>query len=91
MTREEWLVRMVDMLRPLFQGAGHPLPARVRVSCGWPTRRALAPAGQNRTIGQCFPTECSADSTPEVFVSPCIAGGAEAAAILVHELHSRRR
>ena len=72
-TREEWLNQLTALLRPLFEAAGAPLPAKLRVSCGWPSAKALAsPTSQNRTIGQCWPTACSADVTPEVFISPCL-------------------
>jgi hypothetical protein len=87
MTREEWLLAMTDELRPLFAAAGAPLPPKLRVSCGWPSRRALAsPTSNSRTIGQCWPTGFSADATPEVFVSPYLADAVEVAAVLVHEL-----
>jgi hypothetical protein len=86
MTREAWLNKLVERLRPLYRDAGHPLPDRIKVSCGWPTHRAIAPTGKNRTIGQCFATQCSADQVNEIFVSPCIAKATQAAAILCHEL-----
>jgi hypothetical protein len=86
MTRESWLNKMVERLRPLFREAGYPLPAKVRVSCGWPTHRAVAASGKSRTLGQCFATEASAGEINEIFVSPCISDGKAAAAILCHEL-----
>lgn len=87
MTREEWLLAMTELLRPLFAAAGAPLPQRVRVSCGWPSSKALtSPTSQNRTIGQCWPTACSADSTPEVFISPYLSEAVHVAETLTHEL-----
>jgi len=86
MTREAWLMRLTVQLRPLFEEAGHPLPPKIRVSCGWPTHRALAPNGKSRTVGQCWPTECSADGRREVFVSPFLSDASQVAAVLVHEL-----
>lgn len=87
MTREEWLNAMTTSLRPLFAAAGYPLPAGVRVSCGWPSSRGLAtPTSKSRTIGQCWPAECSADGTREIFVSPVVADPGDVAAVLVHEL-----
>jgi len=86
-TREEWLLALTDMVRPLFKEAGAELPARLRVSCGWPSSRGLAtPTAKSRTIGQCWPTELSNDGTPEVFVSPYVADSLDVAAVLVHEL-----
>ncbi len=86
MTREQWLLEMVERLRTLFEQAGYPLPLHIRVSCGWPTQRALAPTGKNRSIGQCFSTACSADGAHEVFVSPALDDKQRVAGVLVHEL-----
>jgi hypothetical protein len=44
------------------------------------------PKSKSRVIGQCWPVEASSDGTTEIFVSPCISTGADAAAVLVHEL-----
>jgi hypothetical protein len=86
-TREVWLNTMASLIAPVFQEAGLTLPPKVRISCGWPSSRAMATAGAtSRTVGQCWPIEASADGNTEIFVSPCIADGGEAAAILVHEL-----
>jgi hypothetical protein len=86
MTREQWLLQMVERLRAIFEQADYPLPPHIRVSCGWPTQRALAPTGKNRSIGQCFSTACSADGAHEVFVSPALDDKQRVAAVLVHEL-----
>jgi hypothetical protein len=86
MTREQWLLQMVERLRDLFTEAGHPLPPHIRVSCGWPTQRALAPTGKNRSIGQCFSTACSADGAHELFVSPALDDPQRVSEVLVHEL-----
>ena len=37
-TREEWLNAMTAALRPKFKANGTPIPAKVRISCGWPAR-----------------------------------------------------
>jgi hypothetical protein len=87
MTREEWLNKLAHRLRPLFVSAGAPLPEQLHISCGWPTRRALATAGgKSRTIGQCFPIECSTGGFAEVFVSPCLSDAVHVGAVLAHEL-----
>ena len=86
MTRETWLSQLTDRLRPHFEEAGFGLPSEIRVSCGWPTRRAIVPSGQNRTLGQCFSSACSQDGRHELFISPAIADQEKVAAILVHEL-----
>lgn len=84
MTREAWLGRMVDALRPSFAEAGFPLPERIRVSCGWPSRAALA--GRNRRIGEAWSDRCSGDGTCETFLSPTLADPVDVGAVLVHEL-----
>lgn len=86
MTREQWLLQMVERLRSVFERAGYPLPPHIRVSCGWPTQRALAPTGKSRSVGQCFSTACSADGAHEVFVSPALDGRQRVTEVLVHEL-----
>jgi len=86
MTREQWLLQMVERMRSVFEQAGYPLPPHIRVSCGWPTQRALAPTGKNRSTGQCFSTACSSDGAHEVFVSPALDDPQRVAEVLVHEL-----
>lgn len=87
LSREQWLNKLARKLRPAFKEAGATLPARLRISCGWPSSRALASASsKSRTIGQCWPLELSADGTAEVFISPAIADTAQVAHVLTHEL-----
>lgn len=83
-SREEWLGRMVDALRPTFAELGHPLPERIRVSCGWPSRSALS--GKARRIGEAWSHRCSGDGAHETFLSPTLADPIEVGAVLVHEL-----
>lgn len=83
-TREEWLNALTTKLAPTFTDHGHPLPAKLRASCGWPSVRAMSK--KDRRIGECWTARASADQTTEVFVSPWIADAVEVAAILVHEL-----
>jgi hypothetical protein len=85
-TREAWLQKLATLLRPLFKRIAQPLPAKLRISCGWPSKRALAASGKNRSIGQCWPPEASADGTTEVFVSPALSDAPTVAHVLVHEL-----
>ena len=58
-TREQWLAAMVDALRPTFASLGYPLPERIRVSCGWPSKSALS--AKSRRIGEAWSARCSAD------------------------------
>lgn len=84
-TREEWLRALTAKLAPIFQEVGKPLPDKLRVSVGWPCKKALA-SGKGRILGQCFATECSADKHTEIFVSPVIGKAMDAAGVLAHEL-----
>ena len=83
-SREEWLGRMVDALRPTFAAHGYPLPERIRVSCGWPSRSALT--GKAQRIGEAWSHRCSADGAHETFLSPVLADPIDVGAVLVHEL-----
>lgn len=84
MTREEWLNRAVNHLRSHFADAGITLPRTIRVSCGWPSRRATSRS--RRTIGQCFPTAMAADKVPQLFISPVLAEPTAVLTVLAHEL-----
>ena len=82
--REDWLGRLVDSLRPMFAEHGSPLPERIRVSCGWPSRSALS--GKAKRIGEAWSHRCSADGSHETFLSPVLADPLDVGAVLVHEL-----
>jgi hypothetical protein len=67
-TREQWLLRAVEGLRPVFTHYGHKLPRHIRVSCGWPSKGAVAL--RRRVIGECWGIELAADKVPQIFISP---------------------
>ena len=83
-SREAWLGRLVDALRPDFAGHGCPLPERIRVACGWPSRGGRA--ARRKTIGEAWSSRCSSDGAFETFLSPVMADPIEVGAVLVHEL-----
>ena len=83
-TREEWLGRMTDALRPKFEEAEYPIPHEVRVTCGWPSSGGTA--RKNRTIGQCWPPSSSEGSRWEIFISPVLSDPIKVGGTLVHEL-----
>lgn len=83
-TREQWLSALVDALRSTFAELGSPLPERIRVSCGWPSKSALS--SKSKRIGEAWSARCSADGAHETFLSPCLADPVEVGAVLVHEL-----
>jgi hypothetical protein len=70
----------VSDLRPVFRKRGYTLPAKIRVSCGWPSKSI------RKVIGQCFYTPASADETHEIFISPMLDDPMRVADVLVHEL-----
>jgi hypothetical protein len=82
--REQWLEQMIDLLRPDFDRIGHPLPDKIRVSCGFPSKSALA--NKARRIGECWGVESSEDKSFQVFISPLLKESIEVSATLVHEL-----
>lgn len=84
MTREDWLTQLTDKLRPVFEGAGFPLPDKIRTSCGFPSKGALA--SKKRRIGEAWSDAASEDKTFETFVSPMLSDALEVAAVQVHEL-----
>jgi len=79
--REDWLSAAVSELRPFFDAIGKPLPANVRVACGFPL-------GANRTgaLGQCWADTASADKTFEILINPKLANPIDVFEVLVHEL-----
>lgn len=80
-TREGWLTAAVLALSPLFAEQGHIVPA-VRVSVGWPGGRGA----KNTVIGQCWASRASADSVPQLFISPVLGDAERVLDVLAHEL-----
>jgi hypothetical protein len=80
-TREEWLVALVDALRPVFydSGLGLEIPA-VRVSCSWPSRSI------RKRLGECWHSKAAKDGSRHIFLTPLMDDGPEVAAVMVHEL-----
>jgi len=82
--REDWLAQMIDLLRSDFEKIGSPLPERIRVSCGFPSKSALARKAPR--VGECWGVESSEDRSFQVFISPVLKESVEVTATLVHEL-----
>lgn len=84
MNREEWLTILADKyLWPTIVTAGGKRPALVRLSVGFPKGSRGGKGGH--AIGQCWPTQASADDHCEIFVSPELEAP-RAADVLLHEL-----
>ena len=79
--REDWLNAAVSELRPFFSAVGKPLPANVRVTCGFPSN-----AKRSGAIGECWADTASADKTFEVLISPVLDDPVKVFEVLVHEL-----
>jgi hypothetical protein len=78
--REEWLNIYKAGLNDLFAEQGAKIPERIRLSCGFPSRRI-------RTVtGQYWPDCTSTDRTHEIFISPFLDDSLEVADTLVHEI-----
>lgn len=83
-TREAWLNELISKLRPIFDDIGFPLPEKIRASCGFPSKGALAK--KVKSVGEAWSSDKSEDQTFETFVSPLVADAVEVAAVQTHEL-----
>ena len=82
-TREAWLSRAIDIMRPWFTAAGESVPA-VRVSIGFP-----GGGSPRKRIGECWSGKASADGMVSIFISPTLgelSSEVSILAVLVHEL-----
>ena len=84
MTRETWLEELVEKLRPIYAAAEVPIPEKVRVACGFPSRNALGV--KSRRLGEAWMIESTEDAINQIFVTPLISDGSKVAGILAHEL-----
>ena len=84
MTREEWLLKATEALKPAFLETGSEIPEKVRITCGWPSHGGRAT--KKRVMGECWPAKKSADAHFEIFISPVEAQPIEVLGTLVHEL-----
>lgn len=81
-TREQWLIRATTLCGTRLESlAGITLPAAVRVSCGFPGGRGSS----RKAVGQCWPSELSADQTREMFISPVLSNTRDILATILHE------
>jgi hypothetical protein len=79
MTREQWMMEAIAVVRPAFEEAGAPLPnVRAVIS---PPHKAKGGA-----IGLCWHAVCTEDEAREVWVSSGIKDEIAVFATLVHEL-----
>ena len=70
-TREEWLEALISKLSLKFAVLGHPIPAHVRVTCGFTSGGTRRKAGKSQT-GEVWDASRSGDAAYEIMVSPII-------------------
>ncbi len=70
-------------MEPLFKKQGYNVP-KVRVSCGWPSSRALS--RKQRCGGECWPNQSSEDGLCQIFISPLMKKPVDVLGVLVHEV-----
>lgn len=79
--REDWLTAAVGELRSLYDTIGHPLPAQIRLACGF-----TSAGRRTNKLAECWSPDASADGTTEILISPTIADAPRVLDILLHEL-----
>ena len=80
-SRDAWLEAATNALRPRFKTAGHPLPAEVRFSIGFPST-----GRKGKAIGEHWHSAASADGHHEIFIRADQAEPMTVLGILAHEL-----
>ena len=83
--REAWLNAAAAKMGQWFTSAGYPLPAELRMTCGFPITGARAGARSHR-IGECWDPKASGDHTTEIMISPVLEEPMRVFGTLVHEL-----
>ena len=82
-TREQWLIDLAKQLEPLFIEQGATLP-KYRIACGFPSKGGLS--AKNRTIGECWNPNASADNTTEIIMSITKDEPMKVAGVVAHEM-----
>jgi len=78
--REDWLIRAVAHLEPIFQNSGYQIP-KVKVSIGFPST-----GSKGRHLGQCWGSKASEDGINQIFIAPNQSDPLEVLDTLTHEL-----
>ena len=82
--RETYLETAMIELAPLFKANNAPLPKKIKVTCGWPSKSAGR--SNKRRVGECWSADASAAHNIEIIISMVIESSFEAVEILAHEL-----
>jgi hypothetical protein len=83
-TRERWLL---DAGRRLITEHLEPWEVGVkdfRISCSWPSRKALS--GATRRRGECWDPTAVPDAVPQLFISPTMDQPVDVLGVVLHEL-----
>src|SRR5262249_62316941 len=80
--REAWLHAVAANLAEPFKRLGHPIPDKVRLTCGFPSVRGIA--AKNQRSGESLLNTRSGGDHYEILVSPLIAESIGAAGALEH-------
>jgi SprT-like family len=84
-TREQWLVALMERFTAWFEPE-YTVPKNIRISCGFPSGRAIPKENGKFALGQCFGSERSADEHFEIFISPVQSDALKVAATVAHEM-----
>lgn len=84
MTREGWLLDLVQELGPRLEAVELEVPKGTRISTGWPSVRGTS--SRNRVVGECWRKEAAADGAPQIFISPMLVDSIDVAAVTLHEM-----
>ena len=82
-TREAWLHKAIEAMRPRFAEVGLPIPEKIHVSVGF---GGAARAENKNILAVCWATAASADSVNHIFISPVMDDTARVLDVLMHEL-----
>ena len=83
-TKENWLTDAVHELENEFKSENLIMPAKWRISSGFPSKGGLA--AKKRTIGQCFDPKASKDGTTEIIISITQDEELKILGIIAHEM-----
>lgn len=84
LTREDWLHRAIDEVRPIFAQLGYEVPAKIHVSVGFGNGGGKYES--KNVLGVCWHSAHSEDGANHIFVSPTIGDTTAVVLVLLHEL-----
>ena len=82
--REAWLTEASETLTEHITLQSGLKPSPVKVSCGWPSTRALSL--KKKTIGECWHHSIIEQEDSHIFISPSLSDPIEVLGVLLHEL-----